>query len=103
MADRSQLLIVGGGPAALEGALAAQRLAGDRVQITLLSDRDDFIYRPVSVAEPFGLAPPARFSLAGIAADRGFQLVTGPLRVVVPEEHYVVHGDGACASYDTLL
>ena len=51
--------IAGGGPAALEGALAVQRLAGERVPITLLSDRDEFVYRPVAVAEPFGFAAAA--------------------------------------------
>ena len=68
----TQLLIVGGGPAALEAVLAVQRLAGDRVDITLLSDRDEFVYRPVAVAEPFGLASAQRFSLARLARDRGF-------------------------------
>jgi sulfide:quinone oxidoreductase len=103
MPDRSELLIAGGGPAALEGALAVQRLAGERVHVTLLADRDDFIYRPLSVAEPFGLAPPERFTLRGIAADRGFGLLIGALRSVVPDEHAVIYGDGIRASYDTLL
>src|SRR5436190_152393 len=37
------MLVAGGGPAALEGALAVQRLAGERVRITLLADRDTFV------------------------------------------------------------
>ncbi|WP_028063925.1 NAD(P)/FAD-dependent oxidoreductase [Solirubrobacter soli] len=102
MPDRSELLIAGGGPAALEGAMAVQRLAGERVHITLLSDREDFVYRPVSVAEPFGLAPPERFSLRGIAAERGIGFRVGPLRAVDAEGHRVLCDD-EWVPYDTLL
>ena len=89
MPDRTHLLVAGGGPAALEAALAVQRLAGERVQITLLSDRDDFVYRPVAVAEPFGFGTPERFSLERIAADRGFAFARGSLAEVEPAEHRV--------------
>src|SRR6187551_1303767 len=97
------LLIVGGGPAALEGALAVQRLAAERVQITLLSDRDEFVYRPVSVAEPFGLATAQRFSLARLAAERGFTLHLGRLAAIEPEAGRVRLDDGTFVAYDTLL
>jgi sulfide:quinone oxidoreductase len=103
MPDRSELLIAGGGPAALEGALAIQRLAGERIHVTLLSDRDDFVYRPVAVAEPFGLAPPERFSLRGIAADRGFGLKLGRLRAVDAPGHRAICDAGEPVPYDTLL
>src|SRR4051794_31542215 len=98
-----RLLIAGGGPAALEAALAVQRLAGERVDITLLSDRDDFVYRPVAVAEPFGLASVERFSLAGLAAERGFELHRGTLRAVDAGGHRVHTADGAQLPYDALL
>jgi sulfide:quinone oxidoreductase len=103
MPDRSELLIVGGGPAALEAALAVQRLAGERIHITLLSDRDEFVYRPVAVAEPFGLATPERFSLHGIAADRGIDFVSDALSEVDPDGHRVHCADGRCVHYDALL
>ena len=97
------LLIAGGGPAALEGALAVQRLAAERVNITLLSDRDEFVYRPVAVAEPFGIATPQRFSLTRFAADRGITLRRGRLRAVEPASHRVFTDSGAELGYDTLL
>src|SRR3954468_11637059 len=97
------LLIAGGGPAALEGALAVQRLAGERVQIRLLSDRDEFVYRPVAVAEPFGLDSPQRFSLARLAAERGFELRRGKLLSVDAGAHRVRTADAAQLPYDTLL
>jgi sulfide:quinone oxidoreductase len=97
------LLVAGGGPAALEGALAVQRLAGERVRITLLSDQDTFVYRPVAVAEPFGLATPQRFSLARLAADRGFALRRGTVRAVDGDAHRALIADGEPVAYDLLL
>ena len=98
------LLIAGGGPAALEGALAVQRLAGERVHITLLSDRDEFVYRPVAVAEPFGIAAAA--ALLAHALRRRTAASTlrrGRLRAVEPAAHRVLTDSGAELGYDTLL
>lgn len=97
------LLIAGGGPAALEAALAVQRLAGERMPITLLADRDAFVYRPVAVAEPFGFAAPQQFSLSRLAADRGFALESGSVAGVDPDQHRVLLAGGGQASYDVLL
>lgn len=97
------LLIAGGGPAALEAALAVQRLAGDLVPVTLLADRDDFVYRPVAVAEPFGFATAQRFSLARFAQERGFAFMRGALATVRADRHQVVTEAGEAISYETLL
>src|SRR3954447_17233587 len=99
----TNLLIAGGGPAALEAVLAVQRLADDRVEITLLSDRDEFVYRPLAVTEPFGFAPPQRFSLARFAADRGVRLVLGHLRSVDCDARVVRTDGGGGLPYDALL
>src|SRR3954454_23893337 len=47
-----RVLIVGGGPAAIEAALALQRLAGDRVTTTVLAPEANLTYRPLSVRLP---------------------------------------------------
>jgi sulfide:quinone oxidoreductase len=49
-----RVVIAGGGVAGLEAMLALRELAGDRVDIELLSPSDEFVYRPMLVAEPFG-------------------------------------------------
>jgi sulfide:quinone oxidoreductase len=103
MSHPTHLLIVGGGPAALEAVLAVQRLAAERVRITMLCDRDDFVYRPVAVAEPFGFAPPERFSLAAIAADRGFELQRGALEAIDHDARRVRLTDGSHVGYEVLL
>src|SRR4051794_2522016 len=97
------VLIAGGGPAALEGALAVQRPAGERVRVTLLSDRDEFVYRPLAVAEPFGHAPAQRFSLSALAADRNFTLHHGALNSVNAAAQRVTLTDGTELTYDALL
>jgi len=103
MPEPTKLLIVGGGPAALEAVLTLQRHAPERVQLTLLCDRDEFVYRPVAVAEPFGFATAERFSLAGVAADRGIDFRRGTLRSVDPAAHRVLLADGSELEYDILL
>jgi sulfide:quinone oxidoreductase len=97
-----QLVIAGGGPAAIEAALAVRRLAQDRVAVTLVSATEAFVYRPQSVAEPFGRGEPQRFSLSGIAAERGFQFVHAALRGVDAGAHRA-NLDGKLVEYDALL
>jgi hypothetical protein len=49
------VVIVGGGVAGLEALLGLRAMAGDRVSITLAAAAHDFSYRPLAIAEPFGL------------------------------------------------
>jgi sulfide:quinone oxidoreductase len=103
MTDEHSVLIVGGGVAALEAALALRDLAGDRVRVTLLAPDRHFTYRPLSVGEPFGLGHPTRYELAAIAKDRGFAVVRDALASVDADAHEVVTQDGQTLAYDHLL
>jgi anaerobic glycerol-3-phosphate dehydrogenase len=52
--DRSfEVVIAGGGVAALEAAIALREIAGDRVALTLVAPDTDFSYRALAVREPF--------------------------------------------------
>jgi sulfide:quinone oxidoreductase len=95
--------VLGGGPAALEGALRLQRLAGDRVRITLLAPEPTFRYRPLAVAEPFGAGRVPSYRLADLAAERGFAFVLDAVVGVDLEagEAYTQRGD--TLAYDALL
>jgi sulfide:quinone oxidoreductase len=97
------VLIAGGGPAALEGALKLQFLAEDRVRVTLLAPDPEFAYRPVSVVEPFGLGRVARFSLPRLAAERGIAFVQDALSAVDVAGRSVRTARGARIGYDALL
>src|SRR3954453_2345518 len=99
----TNVLIAGGGPAALEAALALHRLAGDRVSLTLLAPEADLTYRPLSVLAPFAAGGATTYPLKRIAADIGFTHVRGRLGSVDPAAHTVTTVAGEQMGYDALL
>ena len=61
------VVVAGGGVAGLEAVLALTDIVGTHVRITLVAPDDDFVYRPLSVGEPFALGQEL-----GIAGIKGF-------------------------------
>ena len=53
-ADPFNVLIVGGGVAGLEAALALRELGGGRIATTMIAPDPEFVYRPMTVRELFG-------------------------------------------------
>jgi sulfide:quinone oxidoreductase len=100
---RPRVVIAGGGVAAIEALIALRDLLDGFVEIHLLAPGEDFVYRPLSVAEPFGLTEPRRFALARIAADHGAELHAGLLESVSDAQALVNVGGGAPLIYDALL
>ena len=76
------VVIAGGGVAALEATLALRDLAGDLVEVTLVSPTDRFTFAPASVGVPFGKSVVRQFDLFRIANDLGVRLVVGAVTVV---------------------
>jgi sulfide:quinone oxidoreductase len=97
------VLIAGGGVAALETMMALRAFAGDRVKITLLAPEREFRYRPMAVAEPFTIAHVRHVDLAAIAADFGAELVRGSLVAVEPGDQRVVTHSGERIGYEALV
>ncbi|HYN50550.1 MAG TPA: FAD/NAD(P)-binding oxidoreductase [Thermoleophilaceae bacterium] len=98
-----QVVIVGGGVAGLEALLALRALVGDRVAVTLVSQDDWFVDRPVTVAEPFGLGSAARYSLPEIAAELDARFVHATVEAVAASEHRVSCAGGPDLGFDTLI
>lgn len=98
-----RVLIAGGGVAGLEALLALRDLAGDRVELTLLSPEEEFVYRPMAVAEPFSRGRADRYPLADITSDVGAELIRGALVEVDPASRTAVASTGQRLSYDALL
>jgi sulfide:quinone oxidoreductase len=98
-----RVLVAGGGVAGLEALLALRDIAADRVDVTLLSPQDDFVYRPLAVAEPFSMGHVHRFPLRQLADDLRVQLVSGALERVDAEHQRVITADGEELGYEALL
>ena len=97
------VVIAGGGVGALEGLLALQDLAGDRVHISVLTPARHLTYRALSVAEPFGSEPARRYDWERIARDRGVRWIPDVLEAVRPDAREVDTRDGPPVPYDALL
>jgi len=99
----TNVLIVGGGPAALEAALALHRLADDRVVTTLLAPESNLTYRPLSVLAPFAAGSATTYPIERMAADANFTHYRGRLARVDAADHAVVTVAGEQLPYDVLL
>jgi sulfide:quinone oxidoreductase len=101
--DQQHVLIAGGGVAALEAALALRALAEDRVSVELLAPEPYLWYRPLAVAEPFGLGTVRRFELSAIAAYVGAIFTPGSLVSVDVARRIAYTEPGGAVPYATLL
>jgi sulfide:quinone oxidoreductase len=98
-----KVLIVGGGVAGLEAALALRDLAGERVTTTLVAQAPQFVYRPMTVREPFAYAEAGRYPIDEITRDIGVELVSDAFKWLDPD-HRVLHTEGGeTLRYDALL
>ena len=98
-----RVVIAGGGVAALEALLALRRLAEGRVSVELLSAETHFWYRPLAVAEPFGLGAVHGLDLGSVADECGATLVLDSLAAVDEKAHVATTSSGAQLDYDALL
>jgi sulfide:quinone oxidoreductase len=98
-----RVVIAGGGVAGLEAALALSELAEGLVDIELLSPNEEFVYRPLLVAEPFGVAEVLRISLEQVADDAAARFTKDVLISVEPGERTVATASGGKLDYDALL
>jgi sulfide:quinone oxidoreductase len=97
------VLIAGGGVAGLEALLALSALARGQVDVDLLAPTDEFVYRPLLVAEPFGTAEVLRLELAPIVREAGARHLKAALASVDPAAHTVTTDAGTELQYEALL
>jgi sulfide:quinone oxidoreductase len=98
-----RVVIAGGGVAALEGALALRELAGERVRTTIVCPQPEFVYRPMTVREPFAYSTARRYPLDEIARDVGAELRQDAFKRLDPERRVVHAESGDQIEYDALL
>ncbi len=98
--SRPHVVFLGGGFAGLEGAFSLRQTVGDRARITLISDQDDFLFRPNSIYVPFGLDPAKlRVPLAKPLAGRGIEFVRDRAEGIDPAAGRIQLAGGT-VSYD---
>jgi sulfide:quinone oxidoreductase len=101
--EKLRVVVVGGGVAALETALALRELAPERTGVTVIAPNEDFVYRPLSVREPFAYGAAKRYPLASIVRDAGADLLVDELAWVDPEKQIAHTECGSQVDYDALV
>ena len=102
-AEPFKVVIVGGGVAALEAALALRELGAERFELTLIAPNADFVYRPMTVREPFAYGPAERYPLSEIAAEVGAALLVDSFAWIDPQRRLAHTDSGAQIDYDAIL
>ena len=97
------MVIVGGGVAALETALALADLAPDRTDVTVIAPNSEFVYRPMVVREPFAYGAAHRYPLASIVHQAGAELITGALGWIDPVTRTIHTEADDSIEYDALM
>src|SRR5512144_1726934 len=100
---RSKVLIVGGGVAALEATLALHELASELVEVELVAPEQNFVYRPLLVAEPFGAGQVRTFPLRRLAESAGASFTEAIVTGVESDRHVVRTAAGDELPFDLLL
>ncbi len=98
-----KVLIAGGGVAALEALMALRELAEERVAVELLTPTPEFAYRPLAVAEPFGMGDVRRYDVVRMAADHGAAVHIGSVERLDTTAHHAVTSAGARLPYEVAL
>jgi sulfide:quinone oxidoreductase len=98
-----RVIIAGGGVAALETALALADLAPDLTDVSVIAPNAEFVYRPMTVREPFGYEGASHYPLQKIVRDAGAELVTDWLGWVDPGKQTIHTTSGQSIEYDALM
>src|SRR6202165_5862143 len=98
-----RVVICGGGVAAVEALLALRALLGVVVEVHLVAPNRQFVYQPLAVAAPFGLAETHLFEIAEIAREQSAKLHVDSLARVEPEDRRVALASGIDLPYDALI
>jgi sulfide:quinone oxidoreductase len=99
----ARVLIAGGGVAAIEAAIALGDMAGERAEVTMYSPREDFVYRPFAVTEPYGTSHAMRYDLEQLAERCGAGFRRASIGSVDAEAQRARTLDGEEVEYDHLI
>jgi sulfide:quinone oxidoreductase len=98
-----RVVVAGGGVAGIEALLTLRDLGGDRLDVTLVEARPDFVHKPLLIADLFLRERVRHVAMAEIARDTGARLVADDVVAVDDDEQVVVTSGGERLRYDALL
>jgi sulfide:quinone oxidoreductase len=104
MTDRPRVTILGAGFAGLETAFLLRMRLRDRADLTVVSEREAFTFRPNSIYVPFGADPDDLVvELSKPFHRRDVDFVQGSVAGVDPDAREVQLADGRSVAYDKLV
>src|SRR4051794_6691435 len=95
--------IAGGGGGGVEAALALRAFAGTGVGIELIAPEDEFVFRPLTVAEPFGYERALRMPLSRLERTHAVRRRRDRLVAVRPALRELDLASGETCHYDALI
>jgi len=98
-----RVVIVGGGIAAAEALMALRTTAPAHVDVELVAPNPTLTYRPLSVAEPFGLVERHEIDLAELAREYDAHYRRDSLKEILPATRVVALRSGDRLPYDALV
>jgi sulfide:quinone oxidoreductase len=98
-----RIVICGGGVAGVEALLALHSRVQVGVDVHLVAGGHEFVYEPLAVAAPFGLADVYRFDLAEIAAEQAATFHLDALTHVDGNARRIGLAGGGELAYDALV
>ncbi|ARA94480.1 hypothetical protein AWN76_015825 [Rhodothermaceae bacterium RA] len=97
------IVIAGGGFGGLEAALGLRQRLGEAARITLVADRDRFVFKPYLTYLPFGLAlDQIQLDLPAVAEAHGLHFIRARIDGLVPEQRRLQAGERT-VPYDALV
>jgi sulfide:quinone oxidoreductase len=101
--SKTNILVLGGGFGGLEAAFYLRMKLGERANITLVSDKDHFLFKPNTIYIPFGLDPDRlTFGLERPTRRKDIRFVKDRAREIDPDAKTVGTENGTYA-YDHLV
>lgn len=99
----SNVVVVGTGFGGLEAAFYLRKRLGKRVNVTVVSASEEFLFKPNTIYIPFGKPPEAFvYELRGVFAKRHMSFVHAHVEQVDPARKTIVAG-GSTIRYDYLF
>ena len=103
-AANPEVVVLGGGFGGLESAFYLRKKVGKKANITLVSDRDKFLFKPNTIYIPFGMKPEKlMFGLDKPTRKKDISFVHSAAKEIDPESRIVATEDGSRLKYDYLV